>query len=784
MNSTHTPRLKWLTALALAVVLVACPTDPKPPPVDTTPNAVTFAPVNDANLSAIVESNQVTISGINTTVPVSVTGGEYKIGDAGAYTSTPGTISAGGKVQLRTTSANALNTAKDVNLTVGTSAFTFTVTTKKTTGDVSFASKIDQPWATTVESNTVTLSGLNPSTPVSVSGGSYKVNAGAYTTAAGTVKDGDTISVKGSTASADLTDTVVTLTIGSGASAQARTFTITTGKRIPDDFTLPAAIDQDPGATVTRAISFSSPSITIPTPVSIAGGTFTVNGAPGANGVFINPGDAIVVSGTAPATADGSSQNVVLTVGGKSATLTITTKNQNPAINFTAQTGVAPNISVSEKYWTGTTRCTIYPPAPNTDCPGLSGDPRYQQPPLPPTPTFTESNTVTLGSISANTPISIVGGEYSVNGAAYTNTTGTLNPGDTLRVRLSAIFPGALHKAALTFGANGGGTSSFTKEFNVTTSSTAIQNVWTPNAVTTPITIPTGGTASSTISVPTTTAKIAKVRVLVTLSSNDLKRSVHIIKLVPPSGTGVSALALMDFVTPKAAGNGLSAGKNPLDPRNGGGVQPATVTVPLATGAQQQLPWPWNTLPFFDGGWGGPIDTLFDSSKFGTDGTQNTYIGDWRIGIGTDTYLDGGINRNDVYRRCGTDFYLVNKGQYTTAQLLTGTDVDALNTSLNRDLPRNIGRLPENDPGVKIDPYTGIPDNRVKLDGEYTEGQCKRQDGNTFYPPVAPDPRVGNLTALNTKNPSGAWTLEVQQTEPGSSPISITAFKLIFDFAP
>ncbi len=786
MKVTHTPRLNWIAALVLAVALVACPNETKPkppPPPSTTPNPVTFVPANDVNLSAVTESNQVTISGISAAVGVSVTGGEYKIGDAGAYTGAAGTIKTGDKIQLRTAAASTLNTAKDVKLTVGTSTFTFTVTTKKTAGDISFVTKIDQPWATAVESNTVTLSGINPNTPISVSGGSYKVNAGAYTTTAGTISEGNTVTVKGNTASADLTDKVVTLTIGSGPGAQARTFTVRTGKRIPDDFTLAAATDQDPGAVVTRAITFSSPNITIPTPASIAGGTFTVNGAPGVNDGFINPGDTIIVSGTAPATADGSSQSVVLTVGGKSATLSITTKNQNPAINFTAQTGVAPNISDSERYWTGATRCTIYPPAPNTDCPGLSGDPRYQQPPLPPTPTFTESNTVTLSSISANTPVSIVGGEYSVNGATYTSTLGTLNPGDTLRLRLSAIFPGALHKATVTFGA---GTSSFTTAFNVMTSSSTAQNVWTPNAAIAPIPIPNGGTASSTITVPSTTAKIAKVRVLVAFSGNPIQRSAHIVRLIPPSGTGISALSLMDFVTRKPAGSGLPAGINPLDPRNSGSA-PSAIVVPLKTGSVSERPWPWNALDFISYGGGSGINAIFDSSNFGTNAAAGPgQGGDYEIGSGTDTYVDGGINRNDVYRRCGTDFYAVQKKKYIAYDLqpgLTQTEIDSLNASLNRDLPR----------AGAIDPYTGKVDTRGGtsaapespiVTGEYTDGTCSRNTGNVYYPPIAPDPRVGDLSALNAKNPTGTWTLEVQQNEPGSAPVTITAFKLIFDFTP
>jgi subtilisin-like proprotein convertase family protein len=811
MNPTHTPCLNWLAAFVLAVTLIACPNQPtpKPPPpptpVDTTPNPVTFAPVNDVNLSAVTESNPVTISGINTAVAVSVTGGEYKIGDAGTYKNTPSTIKTGEKLQLRTTAASTLNTAKDVSVTVGTSAFTFTVTTKKTAGDISFATKIDQPWATTVESNSVTLSGINPNTPISVTGagGSYKINALAYTTTAGTVKDGDTVTVKGNTASADLTDTLVTLTVG----GQARTFTLRTGKRIPDAFS-PALSNQteaEPNSSITRGFTVSG--ITIPSPITVTGGTFTINGVAASSPAVVNNNDALSVTVTAPSTADGSSsppanitvgRDALNPSGGLAGVFTVSTKDWNPEISFSNLTGAAPNISDGERYWTGTTRCTIYPPAPNTNCPGLSGDPRYQQPPLPSTPTFTESNTVTLGSISVNTPISVIDGEYSLNGAAYSSTPGTVNPGDTVRVRLSAIYPGSSYKATLTFGTPP--TSSFAAAFNVTTSSAAIQNVWTANAATAPIPIPSGATASSSITVPTTTAKIAKVRVLVTLSGSAIRRSAYVIRLVPPAASGGATLKLMDFISAKdASGTAntssyLSAGKNPLDPRNVGASNAfppipadALIDVPLAAGTAQQRPWPWNNLGFFDGGWGGPVDTIFDSSKFGTDGTQSTYPGDWRMGLGTDTYVDGGINRNDVYRRCGTDFYQVNKGQYTAAQLQAGqtpTQIDDLNTALNRDLPRNLNRLPENADGVKIDPYTGIKDNRVQINGEYTDGQCKRKDGDTFYPPVAPDPRVGDLSALNTKNPTGTWTLEVQQTEAGSAPITITAFKLIFDFAP
>ena len=785
-----TPHLKWFAAAMLAVTLTACPPqpEPKPPTTDTTPDPVTFTPITGAELSTVTESEQVTISGINATAAVSITGGEYRIG-AGAYTNAAGAITSGQKLQLRTTSPNALNTAKDVQVTVGTSNFTFSVTTKTAPGDVSFATKIDQPWGTATESNAVALSSINPNTPITVSGGSYKINAGAYTTSAGTINNGDIVTVKGTTASADLTETTVTLTIG----AQARSFTIKTGKRIPDALnpTLTNRADADPGASIAQ--SFTVSGITIPTPITVTNGTFTVNGAARTSPGTLNNNDLVAVTTTAPNTADGSSSPTVgVTIGrdglnpsgGLVGSFAVSTKDWNPAISFTPQTDATPSVSAGERYWTGTTRCT-FPIAPGSVCDGLSGDARYQQPPLAVEATFIQSNTVTLSSISPNTPVSVQGGEYSKNGGAFTASAGTVNAGDTLQVRLSAIYPGATNAASLSFGTViGGATSTFVKPFNVTTSSATVQNVWTANAASAPITIPSGGVATATITVPTTTAKIAKVRVLVTLEGNNFKRSAHVISLIAPGGG--QTLALMDFVNSKPAGNGLPVGVNPLDPRLLGSA-PADVNVPLKTGTVAEKPWPWNALDFINYGGGGGVNAIFDSSNFGLDATAPSYTNDSTVvGTGTDTTLDGGANRNDVYRRCGTDFYAVQKKKYIAFDLQAGqtqTNIDNLNAALNRDLPR----------AGTIDPYTGKADTRGGtsaapnspiVTGEYTDGTCSRNTGNVYYPPIAPDPRVGNLASLNNLNPSGVWTLQVRQNEAGASPITITAFKLIFNFKP
>ncbi len=46
-----------------------------------------------------------------------------------------------------------------------------------------------------VESNSITVSGINVASPISVSGGEYSINGGAFTAVLGNVKNGDSVRV-------------------------------------------------------------------------------------------------------------------------------------------------------------------------------------------------------------------------------------------------------------------------------------------------------------------------------------------------------------------------------------------------------------------------------------------------------------------------------------------------------------------------------------------------------------------------------------------------------------
>ncbi len=95
---------------------------------DTTPEAFSFAPQTDVAVDMQIESEAVTIKGIDAAAPISVEGGEYSI-NGGAYGAAAGTINADQSVKLRVKSSTMFSTAAMATLTVGGVSAPFSVTT-------------------------------------------------------------------------------------------------------------------------------------------------------------------------------------------------------------------------------------------------------------------------------------------------------------------------------------------------------------------------------------------------------------------------------------------------------------------------------------------------------------------------------------------------------------------------------------------------------------------------------------------------------------------------------
>lgn len=114
--------------------------------------------------------------------------------------------------------------------------------------DYSFDSQRGVPPSSARTSNTITVAGLNTGAEISITGGTYAINAGTPTAAAGTVVNGDTVTLH-QTSSPDLTTTTTaTVTIGT----VSRDFEVTTGENNP--FISSSSFSDEQGSCTTGGV--------------------------------------------------------------------------------------------------------------------------------------------------------------------------------------------------------------------------------------------------------------------------------------------------------------------------------------------------------------------------------------------------------------------------------------------------------------------------------------------------------------------------------------------------
>ncbi|MES2675414.1 MAG: S8 family serine peptidase [Pseudomonadota bacterium] len=365
---------------------------------DTTPDTFTFTAVTNAAVSTAITSNAITISGINSPAAISISGGQYSI-NGGTFTSTAGTVSNGQIVTVRVTSSASANTATQATLSIGGATGTFSVTTAvapDTTPDVfTFAAVSNATVGTVVISSPITVSGINTAASISIAGGEYSINGGTYTSTAGTVSNGQTVTIRLTSSAITNTTVQAVLTI----SGIAATFSVTTvlPDTTPDTFSFTAATNSPLNTAVTsNAITVSG--INTATSISITGGQYSIAGGAyiSTSGTVTN-GQTVTVKVTASGIPDSTTQ-AVLTIGGVTATFSATTVVADTVPNtfsFTAVTSAALNSSVT-------------------------------------------STAITVSGINAAASISITNGQYSIAGGAFTSATGTVTNGQTVIVRVTA----------------------------------------------------------------------------------------------------------------------------------------------------------------------------------------------------------------------------------------------------------------------------------------------------------------------------------------------------------
>ncbi|HUP92856.1 MAG TPA: choice-of-anchor U domain-containing protein [Solimonas sp.] len=467
-------------------------------PGDTTPDPFTFTDQGGVATSTVIVSNAITVSGIDAPAPISVSGGEYSIG-AGAFTSQAGTVTSGQTVRVRHTSSAAPATATSTALTIGGVSDTFTSTTAAaadTAPDAfTFTDQTGVEPLSQVTSNAITVGGINTASPIGVTGGTYSIDGGAFVTQAGAVNNGQQVRVRHTASVAFGTAVNTVLTIG----GVADTFTSTTRAAdvTPDNF---AFTDQTGVATATQIVSNSITvsGIEAAVPISVTGGEYSVNGgAFTSQAGTVTAGQQVRVRHTSAATAS-TAVNTVLSIGPASDTFTSTTAAPNvdttpeqfafqdqgnvatgsvvtsnaitvSGINapaaisviggeysigagaFTAQAGTVTNgqmvrvrhtaaaqpstitstVLTIDTVFDTFTSTTAAPQADTTPDPFHFNDQTGAAP-----NSQVNSNAITVAGINAAVPVSIQGGEYSVDNGAFTTAAGTVSNGQTVRVRL------------------------------------------------------------------------------------------------------------------------------------------------------------------------------------------------------------------------------------------------------------------------------------------------------------------------------------------------------------
>ncbi len=189
-----------------------------PTPADTTPNNFSFDDVTDAELRT-VNTASITVSGINAAASISIIGGEYKI-NSGSYRTTTGTVTNGATVTVRQISAESYSTKTSARLTIGGISDDYDVTTKAAVATDSvpdqfyFIDVTGADLSVVYPSNSITVTGIDAATAISISGGEYKIDGGSYMTTTGTVANNTTVTVRQVSSASNSTKTSARLTIG------------------------------------------------------------------------------------------------------------------------------------------------------------------------------------------------------------------------------------------------------------------------------------------------------------------------------------------------------------------------------------------------------------------------------------------------------------------------------------------------------------------------------------------------------------------------------------------
>lgn len=292
---------------------------------DRTPDAFSFPAATGVPRNSVAESAVIVPTGFDLPTDLQVENGDVSINGA-AYTCCFAELRPGDSVRLRHATPSTYATSRTTTLTIGGVSGSFTSTTEALDNTPDPFAFVDQNGLATnvsVVSAPVVIAGINAQVALSISGGAYSINGGAFMTVPTTVVAGDAVRVRVTSAMTASTAVHATLNVG----GVVDTFTATTGNvdSTPDAFDFKDRTDVRRLSWVTSN-ELVVTGISTPVTISIAGGNarYAVNRRPYTQGPSsVTKGDVVriqILSGDRP----GAVVSTTLTIGGISDVWTVT----------------------------------------------------------------------------------------------------------------------------------------------------------------------------------------------------------------------------------------------------------------------------------------------------------------------------------------------------------------------------------------------------------------------------------------------------------------------------
>jgi hypothetical protein len=261
------------------------------------PNGFAFNNVLEAPILSYVESNEITISGLTATVTAtSPTNGAESSVNGGAFSTSSKSVSNGDTIKLRLFTSDVLGDTATTSISVGDGPNVEWFVTNVSTADskpdyFDFTDKSNQAANTYIESNTITVSGINVPTSVSATNGAeFSINGGSWVTT-GNILNNQTLTLRILSDSTPGGEVSTDITIGSLTDTWKVT-TTTSGDTVPNDFFFITSNNKPPNTYVESNTVLIS-GITSPATVTVTGGECSINGGSWVTSGTINNQDTL-----------------------------------------------------------------------------------------------------------------------------------------------------------------------------------------------------------------------------------------------------------------------------------------------------------------------------------------------------------------------------------------------------------------------------------------------------------------------------------------------------------